>query len=104
METTSHAATSCSDVGDDHVEMLLDDVSSEVQEMKSADAPVENIATGDTERTTELNDSVRNYYYLHNERFGATGEPRCISCVNIMYIVLCYAFLCRGIKDKWLLK
>ena len=37
METTSQAATSFSDVGDHHVEMLLD-VSSEVQEMKSADA------------------------------------------------------------------
>lgn len=64
MKTTSQAATSFSDVGDHHMEMLLDDVSSEVQEMKSADAPVENIATGDTECTTELNDSVRNYYYL----------------------------------------
>lgn len=86
METTSQAATSCSDVGDHHVEMFLDDVSSEVQEMKSADAPVENITTADTERTIELNDSVRNYYYLHNERLNAIGEPRCISCVNMMYI------------------
>ena len=58
---TSQTATTSGDVGDDHVEMEPDEVSSEVREMNSADALVENTAIHDTDCFTELNDVVRNY-------------------------------------------
>ena len=99
METvTSQAATSCSDVGDDHVEMELE-VLSEVQETAIVDGPVENTATEDTECVAELNDPVRNYMY--NEKycackiillfvlwFCATGKPRSLSFANMMCCVM----------------
>ena len=43
------------------MEMEPDEVSSEVREMNSADALVENTAIHDTDCFTELNDVVRNY-------------------------------------------
>lgn len=52
---TSQSAATCSDVGDDHVEMESDEMSSEVRERSSVDALVENTAIDDTDCSTELN-------------------------------------------------
>jgi len=57
---TSPTAATCSDVGDDHVEMEPDEVTAEMRGMNSADALVENTAIDDTDCSTELNDVVRN--------------------------------------------
>ena len=57
---TSQTSTTCSDVGDDHMEMESDEVSTEAQEMNSADALVDYTAIHNTECLTELNDLVRN--------------------------------------------
>ena len=78
------------------MEMEPDEVSSEVREMNSVDALVENTAINDTHCFTELNNVVRNY----NERycackyillfglwFCATGKPKCLSCGKM---------ICRG--------
>ena len=79
----SQTATTSADVRDDHVEMEPDEVSSEVLEMNSADALVENTAIDDKDCFTDLNDVVTNY----NGRY---------LCVQIhVYSFFCVVILCH---------
>ena len=63
---TFQAATTASDVGDDYVEitqsqMEWEEVSSELQELNSADTLVENTAVDDADCFTEFDGMVRNF-------------------------------------------